>query len=248
MKKSILTIKEVACKRAKNALSAALITLLGMITACGGDEPEMVAVGNLEVKIEGKIDHATFTTGQTGSVTFNRFPASVAEFKKVQAQIGGEPHGAVALELMAIEMYRRNATAGTECLKLCNTTINVNVQTSRLKELFGNDAYYARPYQVAAFLKGATPENSYTPVEPYVIEVKVNDGRPYQKITDYQSTELYLEALTKGKDHGSETLYVVKPEKCTMYPNGSDYFLVNNCPGLYAQVKEIYAGNWKGLK
>jgi hypothetical protein len=33
-----------------------------------------------------------------------------------------------------------------------------------------------------------------------------------------------------------------------MYPNGSDYFLVNNCPGLYAQVKEIYAGNWKGLK
>ena len=202
----------------------------------------------LVVTISGTISHDSFRRNQTGTVSFNRFPVSVEEFKNVQQQIGGEPHGAVALELMAIEMYRRNADLGAECLKLSNTPLNVNSQIRRLKELFGNDANYNRPYQVAAFLKGATPENKYTPNEPYIIEVKVNNGRPYQKITDYQSTELYLDVLTKGKAHGSETVYVVKPNPCRDYPEGSKYFLVNNCPGLYAQVQEIFDTSWNKLK
>ena len=211
-------------------------------------EQEQKPDASIVVTISGTISHDSYKRNQTGTVSFNRFPVSVDEFKKVQQQIGNEPHGAVALELMAIEMYRRNAETGTECLKLCNTPLNVNSQTRRLKELFGNDTNYNRPYQVAAFLKGATPENKYTPNEPYTVEVKVNNGRPYQKITDYQSTELYLEVLTKGKAHGSETVYVVKPNPCRDYPEGSKYFLVNNCPGLYAQVQEIFDMGWDKLK
>ena len=200
--------------------------------------------GNLKVTITGSISHTKHTANQRGSVTFSRFPVSVEEFKSVQVQIGGEPHGAVALELMAAEMYRKNAAIGTECIKLCNTPINVNMQISRWKELFGKDASYARPYQIGAFLKGATPENKYTPDKPYTVEVKVNNGRPYQTATDYQSTEIYLDVLTKGKDKGSETVYVVKPNPCRDYPEGSRFFLVNNCPGLYSQVKEVFGSNW----
>ena len=202
----------------------------------------------LEVEITGNINHTSFEPGQEGSVTFNRFPASVKEFEMVRKQIGGEPHGAVALELMAAEIYRRDAAIGIECLKLCNTPININNQISRWKELFGKDEYYARPYQIASFLKGATPENKYTPTEPYTIEVKVNSAREYQNITEYQSVELYLEVLTSGKDKGSETVYVVKPNPCRSYPEGSEYFLVNNCPGLYSQVKEIFDQEWDKLK
>ena len=204
---------------------------------------------DLEVRITGTISHTTHTPGQTGSVTFNRFPYSVNEFKSIQEQIGGEPHGAVALELMAAEMYRWNAAIGTKCMKLCNTPLNVNIQTTRWKELFGKDVNYNRPYQIGAFLKGATHENKYTPNEPYIIEVKVNNGRTYNNTLDYQSTMLYLDVLTNGKEtNGSETVSVVKPNPCRSYPNGSVYFLVDNCPGLYSQVKEIYEPNWDKLK
>ena len=218
-----------------------IVLILGM-TAFNSNAQEPST--GLEVKISGNINHTSFRANQLGSVTFNRFPASVEEFKRVQEQIGGEPHGAVALELMAAEMYRRNTDIGTECIKLCNTSINVNSQLNRWKELLGKDVSYARPYQIGAFLKGATPENRYSPQEPYTIEVRVNKARPYQSITDYQSTELYLEVLTKGKAHGSETVCVVKPNPCRYYPEGSKYFLVNNCPGLYSQVKEIYSPDY----
>ena len=243
MKKNVL-------KTVSKLLSIITVFSVLSMTAWSKDKPEQEQNPDvpLVVTISGTISHDNFRRNQSGTVSFNRFPASVDEFLTAQQQIGGEPHGAVALELMAIEMYRRNAELGTECLKLCNTPLNVNAQTRRLRELFGNDANYNRPYQVAAFLKGATPENKYTPNEPYTVEVKVNNGRPYQKITDYQSTELYLEVLTKGKAHGSETVYVVKPNPCRDYPEGSKYFLVNNCPGLYAQVQEIFDMSWDKLK
>ena len=117
------------------------------------------------MKITGKIDHTNYTKGQSGTVEFNRFPATVDEFKAVREKIGGEPHGAVALQVMAMEMYRRDRSIGLECIKLNNTLSNVNAVVSRLKELFGGDINYNRPYQIAAYLKGAEPGNGYNPTK-----------------------------------------------------------------------------------
>ena len=225
----------------------ALALSLGLVS-CEKDDKVDPNLPALQVSISGTINHTNYTPGQEGTITFNRFPASVDEFKQVQEQIGREPHGAVALELMAAEMFRRNASRGTESFRLCNTPNNVDIQTTRWKELFSKDAYYARPYQVAAFLRGATQANNYTPQEPYTIVVKVNGGRPYQDYLEYQSTVLYLDVMSQGHDAGSQTVYVVKPNPCRLYPNGSPYFLVDNCPGLYTQVKEIYEPGWNKLK
>jgi uncharacterized protein YjdB len=212
-------------------------------------EAEEAELPTLEVKITGAISHTTFTKGQSGTVEFNRFPATVDEWKQVREKIGGEPHGAVALQLMAYEMYRRNKTVGRECITLNNTTNNVNSAVSRLNELFGSDANYARPYQIAAFLKGATPENGYNPTKPYTVEMKVNDGRTYENFTDYQATAIYLEALTKGVDHGSQTVLVLKTKKPGEQGESGKFFIVNNCPGLYAQVKAASFENpFKGLE
>jgi hypothetical protein len=182
-------------------------------------------------------------------VEFNRFPVSVAEFKQVRDQIGGEPHGAVALELMAFEMYRRKASVGTECIKLVNVTTNVNTPISRLNELFDkkDNTNYARPYQVAAFLKGATPANGYNPTRPYTVEVRVNDVRPYDETSIFQSTVLYLDVQTTGTDTGSRTVEVLTTAK-PGEPGEGRYFIVMNCPGLYSQVKEIsFTNPWNGL-
>jgi hypothetical protein len=226
------------------------------ITATAGGKTATCAVtvkergaplSEITVKITGTISHTTHTTGQSGTVEFNRFPATLDEFKAVREKIGTEPHGVVALELMAYEMYRRNKSIGTECITLVNTTTNVNTPISRLNELFGNDANYARPYQIASFLKGATPANGYNPTKPYTVEVKVNDARPYQETSIFQSTVLYLDVQTTGTDTGSRTVEVLTTAK-PGEPGENKYYIVMNAPGLYSQCKEIsFTNPWNGL-
>lgn len=238
-------------------VAVVMLVLLFVFSSCGSNttsEREQSTRSTtppatpLEVSITGEIDHNTHTAGQSGTVIFNRFPANEKEFKEVREKIGREPHGAVALQLMAYEMYRRNADAGTACIELNNTINNVNPAIDRLKQLFGSDQNYARPYQIAAFIKGATPDNGYNPTQPYTIEVKVNDGREYDYSQDYQSNMLYLEVLTQGKDHGSETVYVVKTKKPDE-PGDGEFFIVNNCPGVYSQVKPVSFENpFNGLE
>ncbi|MCL2511341.1 MAG: hypothetical protein FWF09_04760 [Bacteroidales bacterium] len=202
----------------------------------------------IEVTISGTISHTDYTPGASGTVTFNRFPATVAEFKQVREQIGGEPHGAVALQLMAYEMYRRNKTTGNECVRLNSVLNNVDLPIRRMNELFhGNDAYYARPYQIAAFLNDATPDNGYNPSKPYTVEVRVNKGLPYRYSQEYQTDVLYLEVLTKGKSTGAEGVQVLKTHKPGEPSNGK-YFTVFSCGGLFSSVQAVsFTSPFKGL-
>lgn len=202
----------------------------------------------LNVTITGKIDHNVHTPGQTGQVVFNRFPASVAEFTQVREKIGGEPHGAIALQIMAMEMYRRDRAIGTECLKLNNTTTNVKGCLDRLKELFGTDVSYARPYQAAAFLSGATPDNGYKPNEPYTINIEVRGNRPYQETSIYQSKVLAFFIECAGRKDGKVGIEVLKTKKPGESSNGK-YFIVFNCPDTYFQVEPIsFDATFDGLK
>lgn len=203
----------------------------------------------LEVRISGKINHTTYTAGQKGTVSFNRFPSTVNEFKQVQQKIGGEPHGAVALGVMAIEMYRRNRSIGLECLKLSNTTTNVQPQVRQFNQLFGNDESYKRPYQMAAYLKGATPENGYNPTRPYTVEVIVDPVQSYQKSDMYQSTYLFLRILTKGKDSGSDRVRVLKTQKTNEPGEKGKFFIIDNNPGMSHGLKEkSFSKEFNGLK
>ena len=207
-----------------------------------------VTSGGLEVSMTGVISHTDYDPTQTGTVTFSRFPATVKEFKEVRKQIGGEPQGAVALQLMAYEMYRHNKKAGEECIRLNTTTSNVSMALSRFNELFGKDRNYQRPYQIAAFLKGATPENGYSPTKPYTVEVRVAQFATHQYSSIFQTTVLYLEVLTQGKDRGAEPISVLKtlkPEE----PSEGEYFIVFACSGIYSQVQAIpFAKKFKGLE
>jgi len=207
------------------------------------------------VKITGKIDHTNYTKGQSGTVEFNRFPATVDEFKAVREKIGGEPHGAVALQVMAMEMYRRDRSIGLECIKLNNTLSNVNAVVSRLKELFGGDINYNRPYQIAAYLKGAEPGNGYNPTKPYTVEVIVDPAKAYQPSEIFQSKFLFLRIKTKGRDNGSsgqngtsDGLYVLKTKKPGEPGEKGKFFIVNNSAGMHSQVKPIsFDHEFKGL-
>ena len=102
----------------------------------------------------------------------------------------------------------------------------------RLSELLRrqNDSY-ARPYQVAAYLKGATQQNGYIPEKPYTVEVQaMNFPYEYNSTMDAKFIQYYV--LTGGKDSAKDIIRVIKPWD-------SKYFLVDNFPGLYSQVKEL---------
>ena len=220
--------------------------LLAFMPYRSGEAP--LADVPLEVTITGKISHTTYLKVQSGKVSFNRFPATVEEFMQVREKIGSEPHGAVALQIMAYELYRRDRSVGAECIELNNIKTNVSSATRRLNELFGNDAGYARPYQMAAFLKGATHLNGYKPSKPYTIEVKVSRVHTYQYSEIYQAQVLYLEVLTKGKDRGYETVEVVKTYKPDE-PSEGKHFIVFNSPGLYSQVRAVsFTTPFQGLE
>jgi hypothetical protein len=83
--------------------------------------------------------------------------------------LGKTPHGTAAMMPMAMEIYGRDREEGLRCIKLICYPSNVNSVVSQLNQKFGtsqyapaNDGYHQR-YLPAAVLKGATPENGYTP-------------------------------------------------------------------------------------
>lgn len=86
-------------------------------------------------------------------------------------------------------------------------------------------------YLPAALLKGAVPENAYTPIEPYTVELWRSNNRP-------QGDYCYLSIYGAGWDTSLRGVELKQ--------NGSHY-IVNNCPACYSQCKTI-KGEWSGIK
>ena len=201
----------------------------------------------IRVTITGDISHTEYKPGQSGTITFNRFPTTVEEFKQVREQIGGEPHGAVALQIMAFEMYRHNRTIGEECIRLNTVVSGVPSPIRRLNELFGKDLNYVRPYQMAGFLKGATPANGYSPSKPYTVEVNVNPGIKHQESGIFQTNVIYLQVSAPGRKSGKVGISVLKTFKPDE-PSEGKYFIIDSCGDLYFQVEPIsFTTTFNGL-
>ena len=192
--------------------------------------------------LAGKINHDELDMSDKASCTFDRFPWTVAKFQELQAQVSTEPQGAVTMVLIAMEIYRKYPVFGEKYLYLATTEnehdpnnpgrMSKDRIMHRLSELLrGKDEYYARPYQVAAYLKGAHQQNGYIPEKPYTVEVEaMNSNYEYNSKMDAKFIQYYV--LTGGKDSGKDIIRVIKPWD-------SKYFLVDNFPGLYSQVKEL---------
>ena len=219
------------------AMALAVAMLLGITSA-------QAQFGRLGNKIKSNATTvASNATSQT--VSIEKIPATVEEFKALQAELGTTPEGCIMLQLVAMEMYRRDKNVGTECLTLNNTSINLSSVTSRLKEIFRENDSYARPYLVSSFFKGAKPSNGYNPTKPYTIEVRRNPAHP----NDERSQSLrgyvkYFQVYSDGYDTPWRGIEVVQQQ-------GDPYYRVSNCPAIYTQCKEIdfdATDTWHGLE
>ena len=248
----------------KNKLTVILLTVLALISLSACDEitefpdekdpvdnvpvdkdpVDEVPVDNVPITgtLTGKINHDNLDMSDKATCTFDRFPSTVAKFKELQAQVSIEPQGAVTMVLIAMEIYRKYPDIGESCLFLA-TSENEHDPSNpghmsktrimeRLSELLRRKGdSYSRPYQVAAYLKGAHPQNGYVPAKPYTVEVEaMNFTYEYNRQLDAKFIQYYV--LTGGKDSGKDIIRVIKPWN-------SEYFLVDNFPGLYSQVKEL---------
>ena len=199
-----------------------------------------VKVGNHTYKLDGKINHGKWSKHQSSTVTFTNFPATLEEFKQVQKVLGTEPQGAVALQVMAFEMYHRDPELGKAALELNNTSTNLSSTMRQLSQVMGEDASYCRPYLAAAMLKGAKPTNAYSPDRPYQIKIRVNPVTKYQESELLDGVVIYLQIDSEGWDTNWRGVEVVRPY-------GEDYYVVSNCPAMYTQCKKI-KGKFAGLE
>lgn len=197
-------------------------------------------VGDIVLRVAGKVK-----AGKKVEVSFSRIPETIEEFEEVRAFLCASPAGAIALQVMAMEMYRKDAEMGTKAIEKNNITTNVNFMTRRLHELMGRNDSYSRPYQAAAFLKGADPSNGYNPSKPYTVVVELNPSVPSQYSNDYQAEVLYFQIYTTGSDSGKRgNISVVK----TLRPGEPQGYAVDNSPCLVSQVREkSFAAEFKGL-
>lgn len=185
------------------------------------------------------------STVLSDKVNIEKIPATLEEFQALQAELGTTPEGCIMLQLVAMEMYRRDRNVGTECLRLNNTETNLSYVTNRLKEIFREGDSYARPYLVSSFFKGAKPSNGYNPEKPYTIQVRRDPARP----NDERSQSLkgyvkHLQVYSDGYDTPWRGIDVVLQK-------GDEYYRVSNCPSIYTQCKEVdfdATEDWKELE
>lgn len=237
----------------KNHVIAFSFLALPLLTACDGNNSTTSSIANsftsnvaeatvaeaaespIEVSMTGGIDPSNWTPGEEATVTFSHFPKTIEGFKQIQQQIGGTPQGAVALQLIAFELYNQNTEAGTAAIALNNTDINVPSVMRRLPDIFGKnslDESYPRKHIVATFLEGATPENGFNPTQPYTVTVRSHRINKYERSEILQGYVLYLEARSSGYSSEWRGCEVVRQK-------GSEYFKVSNSPSMYVQCMPV---------
>ncbi|MBQ0021882.1 MAG: hypothetical protein KBT29_01450 [Prevotellaceae bacterium] len=189
---------------------------------------------NIDVKKKGGINPKEWKANESATISINRIPTTIEEFKQVQSEIGTTPEGAVMLQLLAMEMYNQNPTVGTECIKLNNIQSNQSSVLSRMPEIFSKkDMNYARPHLVATFFNGSTPQNGFNPKNPYTIQVRTRANMQYQRSEMMRGYVLYLEVYSSGYQTSPwRSVEVIKQK-------GSEFFQVSNSPALYVQCMDV---------
>jgi hypothetical protein len=176
--------------------------------------------------------------------SIEKIPTSVEEFQALQAELGTTPEGCIMLQLVAMEMYRRDRNIGSECLEMNNTSTNFSDMKRRLNELFRENDSYARPYLVSACFKGAKPSNGYNPQKPYTIKVRKAPNKNDERSQMLKGYVKHYQIYSEGYDTPWRSIDVVQQQ-------GDKYYRVSNCPAILTQCKEVdfdASEEWKELE
>ena len=172
------------------------------------------------------------TKAMADNVSIEKIPTTFEEFQSLQAELGTTPEGCVMLQLVAMEMYRRDKNVGLQFLTINNTDTNLSSVTRRLNELYRENDSYARPYLVSSCFKGAKPSNGYNPNKPYTIEVRKDPTKNDERSQMLKGYVKHMQVYSNGYDTPWRNVDVVQQKDDT-------YYRVSNCPAILTQCKEI---------
>ena len=107
---------------------------------------------------------------KTETLKFEKIPASLEELKAFPEADLKSPFKTAALTVLALMNYENNNKACLEMLEFLNGPENLSTVNQQFLEERLTDKYY-KPF---SFFEGATPENGYTPKQPYTIKISAN--------------------------------------------------------------------------
>ena len=139
-------------------------------------------------------------------VTLNALPASLAEFRNLSLNT---PDEVVAGFLCALNLYVKNPNEGVEAMNILRGPRPMTPYDSQ----FLRDRLRGKEYLPLPYFAGATPQNSYAPTRPYVLDV-LPDPRPQ----DIEPGYLRLFIATPGADSP-------RPIKLRQKPSTGEWFL-----------------------
>lgn len=102
--------------------------------------------------------------------TFASLPKSLAELKALPEANLDSPYKTAALSIAVLCHYEQDKEAVYEMLDFLKGPESV----SNYEKSFLQERLSGKFYKVRSFFNGATPENNYTPTEPYTITVSTN--------------------------------------------------------------------------
>ena len=105
-------------------------------------------------------------------VVIQKIPENLQEFE-ILAVKGRQPEHICALLLCALALFDRDKDAGAAAMNLLRGPRPMTPYDAQ----FLRDRLRGKEYLPLAYFEGATPANSYTPAQPYVLNV-LPDPRP----------------------------------------------------------------------
>ncbi len=130
------------------------------------------------------VNNAVKTVGsKSETFTFNSLPESLAEMQALPEASLDTPFKAAALTLLALCAYAADKSIGTEMLNWLRGPRPLNGQEIS----FLNDRFRdGKTYLPFTYFKGSTPDNNYTPSQPYTVVIEQNhtsdDEAGYMKL------------------------------------------------------------------
>lgn len=122
--------------------------------------------------VSGAVNNAVNSMGnKTETFTFAKLPESVGELQALPEATLDSPFKTAALSLLALCAYGADKATGIEMLNFLKGPRPLsNQEISFLDDRFRDGQWYV-PF---SYFKGATPENNYTPTEPFTVEISSN--------------------------------------------------------------------------
>lgn len=111
-------------------------------------------------------------------VTFHELPTDFDIFTNIAESTLNLPERVAALFILALRIYAVDSDLGLQMLSYLRH--QETLEPNEIKNLLEAPLKRSR-YIPLAYFKGATPQNSYTPDEPYIITVKTDSRRSLKR-------------------------------------------------------------------